>query len=217
MFQKILFSLFIMFVLSACQMVLPHRHEHHDKDHKPDEDHQHDGDPKHRDDDRAEDEALSMMAVTQAVVVLNPTEGNEAAGEIMLTLTDEGMHVTGEVTGLTPGEHGFHFHQMGDCRASDGTSAGGHYNPEGNEHGHPEGEVNHVGDMLNIVADDDGVAVVDTVNVKATFSGPNSVLGRGMIIHAEPDDYESQPSGASGSRVACGVVGVKGESAERRQ
>lgn len=202
-------------------MVPPHRHEH-DKDDKHGEERQHEGDHKHgddeddekqadeaeADDDMAEDEAMSMMAVTQAVAVLNPTEGNEATGEIMFTLTDEGLHVTGEVTGLTPGEHGFHFHTYGDCSASDGTSAGGHFNPEGTDHGHPEGEVNHVADMLNIVADDDGVAVVDTINVKATFSGPNSVLGRGLIVHAGPDDYESQPSGDSGPRVACGVVGA---------
>lgn len=147
--------------------------------------------------------------VTQAVAVLQPMSNSATTGVLTFTRTADGIEVAGTVMGLTPGgEHGFHVHEWGDCRAPDGKSAGGHFNPGDFPHAHPEEEERHAGAMPNIVANDEGVAAVNFVNNDITFWGADSVLGRGMIIHAGPDDYVSQPSGAAGPRVACGIIGA---------
>ena len=145
---------------------------------------------------------------TKAVAVVHPTEGNEVNGSVTFTQTDEGVRVQGSFEGLTQGQHGFHIHQYGDCTASDGTSAGGHYNPTGNQHGSPTQDNRHMGDMGNLPAAEDGSASIDYVDSKIELNGPNSVIGRGIIVHGGQDDFESQPSGAAGPRKACGVVGV---------
>lgn len=146
--------------------------------------------------------------VKSAVAVLHPTAGNEVTGVIHFTLEDGKVHVTGEVKGLKPGKHGFHIHQYGDCSAADGTSAGGHFNPAGSPHAGPEMPMRHVGDMGNIVADENGVAEVDVVSEIMAFEGDNSIIGRGVIVHAGVDDLKTQPTGDAGGRVACGVIGV---------
>lgn len=140
----------------------------------------------------------------EAVAKLIPTVGNTVNGIIVLTQDGDDTHVTGEVWNLTPGEHGFHIHQYGDLRAGDGTSAGGHYNPDGHEHGGPDAEHRHAGDLGNITADSNGKAKVDVVakGLKVHF-----VLGRSLVVHAGKDDLKSQPSGDSGPRVAVGVIG----------
>jgi Cu-Zn family superoxide dismutase len=114
--------------------------------------------------------------------------------------------VTAEVRGLTPGEHGFHMHEKGDCSSGDGMSTGGHWNPDSTPHG-PQGAPHHAGDMPSLVADANG-------NAKATFSlegvtvapGAKSVVGRGLIVHKDPDDFKTQPTGNAGARVACAVI-----------
>lgn len=145
---------------------------------------------------------------TKAVAVVHPTEGNEVTGSVTFTQTNEGVRVQGSFAGLEQGQHGFHIHQYGDCTASDGTSAGGHYNPTDNQHGAPDNDNRHMGDMGNIEADEDGNASIDYVDSKIELNGANSIIGRGIIIHGGQDDLESQPSGAAGPRKACGVVGV---------
>lgn len=147
--------------------------------------------------------------ITQATAVLSPTDGNETAGVVTFTQTDEGVRVEATVSGLdAEARHGFHIHQYGDCRAPDGTSAGGHFNPEDVEHGAPTADIRHVGDLGNLPTNAQGTAEVDFVDTHVELNGPNSVLGRGVIVHAGTDDFESQPTGAAGSRLACGVIGV---------
>ena len=146
------------------------------------------------------------LGPTHAIAVLTPAEGSEVRGTLLLEETPDGVRVTGQVTGLAPGSaHGFHIHEYGDMTATDGTSLGSHYNPGNAEHALPEQDVEkHKGDFGNITADDNGVAAIDK-----TFGGVKvqEVLGRGIVIHADPDDG-SQPTGNAGGRIAFGIIGI---------
>jgi Cu-Zn family superoxide dismutase len=117
--------------------------------------------------------------------------------------------VVAHVEGLNPGQkHAFHIHQFGDCSSPDAMSAGGHYNPEGHEHGLPDKEQRHAGDLGNLQADDSGKAHHEITVKNVTIAGTkNPIIGRGVIVHAKPDDGR-QPVGNAGARIACGVIGV---------
>lgn len=147
-------------------------------------------------------------SINKAVAVLHPTEGNQAHGTVSFTREGEAIKVVADIEGLTPGKHGFHIHEFGDCSAMDGTSAGGHFNPENVRHGAPTDSVRHVGDLGNLEAGSDGKAHFEMSDAMLAFSGTHSIIGRGMIIHAGEDDLTSQPTGNAGARVACGVIGV---------
>jgi Cu-Zn family superoxide dismutase len=141
---------------------------------------------------------------------LAPTQGHTAAGT--LDLKDEGdvVRISGTLQGLPPnGEFGFHIHENGDCSAPDASSAGGHFNPANAQHGNPQGGTHHAGDMLNARSDAQGMARVDAVadSVSLTSGQPNAALGKAIVLHEKADDYASQPSGNSGARIACGVIG----------
>jgi len=115
-----------------------------------------------------------------------------------------------EVKGLTPGTRAMHFHEIGRCEAPDFTSSGGHFNPAGVAHGQVE-DGPHAGDMMNIEIDADGNGSFSVLNdMVSVKSGDLPALmdadGTALVIHAGPDDYESQPSGAAGPRVACAVI-----------
>lgn len=150
---------------------------------------------------------------TRAVTTLAPTEGNAVSGELAFMLHNGGVHVSGQIAGLTPGAaHGFHIHETGDCSAPDGSSAGGHFNPTGVEHGRQSHGTHHLGDMDNLTGDDQGTASVDQ-HLEGVEIGTGSavdIVGRSVIVHADPDDYESQPTGNAGARLACGVISVDG-------
>ncbi|GAA4430777.1 MULTISPECIES: superoxide dismutase family protein [Bremerella] len=150
------------------------------------------------------DHAEMAHVPTSAVAVLASTSGSDVKGVIMLKQEDGYIHLTGKVINLEPGEHGFHIHEFGDLTKADGTAAGGHYNPEGHEHGAP-GEHSHVGDLGNITADESGEAKID---VKAKGAKLHTILGRSLVVHAKADDLKSQPSGAAGPRVGVGVIGI---------
>ena len=152
---------------------------------------------------------------TEAVVMMYPTSNSDGAlnGQIRILESEEGngLVLVGGINGLTPGKHARHIHQFGDCSEPDGSSAGGHFNPLGTQHGkRGEGEF-HAGDLANITADENGTATFELSGDTYTKQWLNSIIGRGVIIHAGPDDFTSQPSGAAGPRVACGVVGIAGE------
>ncbi len=146
--------------------------------------------------------------VTEAVAVLHPTEGSDASGIAHFVDSGMGIRVIVDMEGLSPGDHGFHVHEYGDCSARDGTSAGGHFNPDGQSHGAPTDTERHVGDLGNISADGTGMAHLEWTDTYLSFSGPHSILGRGVIVHAGADDLTSQPTGNAGGRVACGVIGI---------
>lgn len=140
--------------------------------------------------------------------VLKPTQGNSAQGTVLFRQDGDAVVVTAKVTGLTPGAHGFHIHEKGDCSAPDATSAGGHFNPGAKPHGHPEHGDHHAGDMPMLVADAAGMASLTARLPGVSMGGDaaSSILGRGVIVHAAPDDFKTQPTGNSGARVACGVI-----------
>jgi len=155
---------------------------------------------------------LFAAAPTKAVAVLRATQGNAVEGKVTLAKADVGVKVNIHVTGLTPGKHGFHIHEFGDCSAADGASAGGHFNPSSESHGAPSDAQRHTGDLGNIEASAEGVADLEYTDSRAAFEGANSVLGRGVIVHAGTDDLKTQPTGNAGGRLACGVIGAtKGE------
>ncbi len=146
--------------------------------------------------------------INKAVAVLHPTRGNHVTGTVYFSRTPQGIQVTADVMGLNPGQHGFHIHEYGDCTAPDGTSAGGHFNPENQPHAGPDQAQRHVGDLGNIEADNSGNAHYERTDTHLKFDGRDSIIGRGVIVHAGVDDLVSQPSGNAGPRVACGVIGV---------
>ena len=151
----------------------------------------------------------AAMEAPIASAMLEPTEGNETRGELRFEAANGHVRVTGQVTGLTPGaEHGFHVHETGDCSAPDATSAGGHFNPGDSAHGRAGQGEHHVGDSDNLVANDEGVAEVDRELHGATIGdgAASDIVGKGVIVHADADDYVTQPTGNAGDRLACGVI-----------
>jgi superoxide dismutase, Cu-Zn family len=145
----------------------------------------------------------------RATAQLKPTQGSKTFGEATFEDLGNGrVHVVVNVQGLKPnGLHGFHIHESGDCSSPDAMSAKGHFNPTGMPHGNPMTGEHHAGDMPALSADAKGKAKLDTTVSGITVApGPTSIVGRGLIVHADPDDYKTQPTGNSGARVACGVI-----------
>ncbi len=140
---------------------------------------------------------------------LEPTTGNRAAGTVTFLSGSGGkVNVHARVTGLTPSqEHGFHIHENGDCSSRDGMSAGGHFNPDAKPHG-PQAAPHHVGDMPSLRADASGTADMRFVltDIELGGTGSRNIVGRSVIVHAQPDDYRTQPTGNSGARLACAVI-----------
>ncbi|WP_153641195.1 superoxide dismutase family protein [Prolixibacter sp. NT017] len=153
-------------------------------------------------------EKMATPEVTKAVCVLQPTAGNHVTGTVTFTKVDGGVQVVADLKGLAPGKHGFHVHQYGDISAADGTSAGGHFSPENVNHGGPDADVRHVGDLGNIVVAADSTGHYQRIDKMVKLNGPHSVIGRAIIVHSGEDDLTSQPTGAAGSRIAEGVIGI---------
>jgi Cu-Zn family superoxide dismutase len=144
----------------------------------------------------------------RASAKLQPTKGNKTSGTADFYQVGNRVRVVANVSGLVPGrEHGFHVHEAGDCSSGDGMSAKGHFNPHGKPHGHFSSGERHAGDMPSLRADANGNAKLDTtLDIITVTSGPASVVGRGLIVHADPDDYKTQPTGNAGARLACAVI-----------
>jgi Cu-Zn family superoxide dismutase len=149
------------------------------------------------------------MAGPVADATLSPTMGNNTAGSVRFTQQSNGrVLVAGEVRGLKPNsEHGFHVHEKGDCSSGDGNSAGGHYNPNAQPHGRHEMGAHHAGDLQSLRADASGVARFSFESTGISVGpGVADVVGRGLIVHRDPDDYATQPTGNAGPRLACAVI-----------
>jgi Cu-Zn family superoxide dismutase len=151
---------------------------------------------------------MKHMDPSAAFANLEPTKGNSARGTVSFTQDGDEVRVRATLTGLKPNaEHGFHVHEKGDCSSGDGMSAGGHFNPKGSPHGHYSTQARHAGDMPNLKADASGNASLTAeLDIITVSEGPTSVVGRGLIVHAQPDDYKSQPVGNAGARMACAVI-----------
>jgi superoxide dismutase, Cu-Zn family len=145
---------------------------------------------------------------TKAIAVLHPTKGSNVEGTVTFTKSGDEMKIVADVTGLTPGKHGFHIHEYGDCSSPDGKSAGGHFNPTNNPHAGHDAARRHEGDLGNLEADASGKAHLELTDNMMTMSGEKSIIGRGVIVHEKADDLKSQPVGNAGGRVACGVIGI---------
>jgi Cu-Zn family superoxide dismutase len=127
--------------------------------------------------------------------------GSAVQGEITLREVEGGLLFGGRLAGLSPGVHGFHVHDVGDCSAPDASSAKGHYNPAGKPHG------THAGDLPDLIADASGTALPVFLAADLHLGdGPGGISGRALVVHADPDDHVSQPAGNSGKRIACGVI-----------
>lgn len=151
--------------------------------------------------------ACASMSGPSASATLSPTSGSTAAGTMKLTqLADGSVRVTVDLTGVPPGVHGFHIHDKGDC-GDNGNAAGGHFNPAATAHGAPAADPHHAGDFGNVTADPNGRVHSEFTTRSITVeAGPNSAVGHAVILHADPDDLVTQPTGNAGARIACGIV-----------
>ena len=145
--------------------------------------------------------------VPSATAVVRPASGSQAHGTVKFTQVGTRVRVDAEMAGLTPGVHGMHIHEKGDCTAPDAASAGGHFNPASKKHGAPGSTERHAGDLGNITANEYGKATVSLiVDGVSVGKGSDGVVGRGIIVHADADDLKTDPTGNSGGRVGCGVI-----------
>jgi Cu-Zn family superoxide dismutase len=158
--------------------------------------------------------AEAVVEVATALVAkatLMAREGGTVAGEVTFAEGDGEVAIVAHITGAPPGTHGFHIHEVGDCSSADFKSAGGHFNPTDMPHGAPSDVERHAGDLGNIEVAEDGTAHHEAASSMITVTeGPGSIIGRGVILHEKADDLVSQPTGAAGARLACGVVELAG-------
>jgi Cu-Zn family superoxide dismutase len=139
---------------------------------------------------------------------LSPTKGNSTSGLVTFTQSGPKLLVSAEIRGLKPNaEHGFHIHEKGDCSSGDGMSTGGHFNPTTQSHGAHGIGSHHAGDLPSLVGDANGVVKLKFETTSITIdSGVTNIIGRGLIVHRDPDDYKTQPTGNAGPRLACAVI-----------
>ena len=141
-----------------------------------------------------------------AMCTMSPASNSQVRGWVKFIQRKGYVKVEGEITGLTPGKHGFHVHIKDDCSAPEAISADGHFNPTDQVHGAPTSKDRQAGDLGNIMADKDGKAKIHFTDKVIQLSSANTILNKSLIIHADPDDLKTQPSGKSGMPIACGVV-----------
>lgn len=168
-----------------------------------------------------EADTTGMIADTGLSAPGSPADGNAARadmvdasglgiGAVIVTELDGGVALEGALISLPPGEHGFHIHQTGSCEPPIFESAAKHVTLDGNPHGFDAAGGPHAGDLRNLVVAEDSTATVDQTNDRVTLRGGNVELldgdGSALVIHAGPDDYTTQPSGDSGTPIACGVI-----------
>ena len=149
-----------------------------------------------------------MPMIHKAVAFITPTHGNTVHGIVTFEKTDSGVHIVATLMQLKPGKHGFHIHEFGDITSDNGSSAGGHFNPDNMPHSMPMSDKRHAGDMGNIVADENGNAHLDYVDSVMKLDGPSSIIGHAVIVHEKEDDFTTQPTGNAGARIGNGVIGI---------
>lgn len=147
-------------------------------------------------------------SVTTAEAEITGINGNPVRGPVRFNKTAKGVLVTADIYGISPGLHGFHIHEHGDCGGKDAAAAGGHFNPTNEIHGAPTDQHHHVGDLGNLEANANGRAFYEWTDPLIELDGPNSIIGRSVIIHEKPDDFKTQPTGDSGGRIGCGVIKI---------
>jgi superoxide dismutase, Cu-Zn family len=146
-------------------------------------------------------------SITKAVAVLFPTKGSDVKGRVTFTQDGSTIHVRAEISGLSPGDHGFHIHEFG-VWSEDGMASGGHFNPAKAPHAGLDSPKRHVGDLGNVTANANGNVTLDLDDHQLSFHGAHSIIGRGLVVHEKADDLKTQPTGNAGGRLAVGVIGV---------
>jgi Cu-Zn family superoxide dismutase len=150
----------------------------------------------------------TVKPATKAVAVIQPLQDSGVRGVVTFIQEGNGVRVVAEITGLSPGKHGFHIHEFGDGTSADGLALGGHFNPGNTMHGGPEDQERHVGDLGNLEADKSGRAKYNRLDTRIALHGRNSIIGRSVVIKERVDDYKTQPGGGAGQRIAYGTIGV---------
>lgn len=145
---------------------------------------------------------------SKATAEVQSKSGSRATGTVTFEKTAEGTLMKVDIKGLKPGgTHGFHIHEYGDCSAADAGTAGSHYNPSQKPHGGMTGDMRHIGDLENLTADKKGIAKFEKTIPEGSLPVAN-LVGRAVVVHEKADDLKTQPSGDSGKRIACGVIGI---------
>lgn len=198
-----LMALTIVWSLNSCkettkedvkEVTMDTSHSEDGHTHDGESDHSHDGD---------------MMVGKEVSIAMGSKSGSDVTGTVLLTQGEKEVTMVVSLTGLTEGEHAMHIHQNGDCSSDDGKSAGGHWNPTTEDHGKWGDHDHHMGDIGNLVANGEGGASMTFSTDKWCIGCDDetrNVIGKAFIVHAAADDFKSQPSGAAGARVACGVI-----------
>jgi Cu-Zn family superoxide dismutase len=152
--------------------------------------------------------ASPALAVDKAAAVLKDASGKEV-GKATLATTPSGTLITLELTAAPPGTHGFHIHTVGKCEPPEFESAGGHFNPDKTKHGFLNADGPHAGDMPNVHVPDSGKLTIEVLNPLVTLGAESALLdedGSSLMLHADADDYTTDPTGHAGGRIACGVI-----------
>jgi Cu-Zn family superoxide dismutase len=159
-----------------------------------------------------EDEGAAKEGRARVTADIVGRSGSELTGSAILTEVEDGVRVRVEVSNAEPGLHGLHIHQKADCSAPDATSAGGHFAPRDHEHGLPDEDTKHLGDLGNLEIGEDGSGEKTIVakNANLDEGDDRSFLGRALMIHAKKDDG-GQPTGNAGARIGCGEIPTKPE------
>ncbi len=159
---------------------------------------------------RQQVDVLTTAPAKQANAMIASSSDSGVTGMAVFTQNGDYITLTVEIQDATPGLHAVHIHANGDCSSADGTSAGGHWNPTGVAHGKWGESEFHLGDIGNITVGEDGMGSITlTTDLWEIGTGSDvDVVGRGIIVHAGADDFTSQPSGAAGARIGCGVIGL---------
>jgi superoxide dismutase, Cu-Zn family len=144
----------------------------------------------------------------RATATLEPTKGSTVRGSTTFVQAGDKVRVSANLSGLKPnGEYGFHIHEAGDCSSGDGMSTKGHFNPQNKPHAHAGVSERHAGDLPSLKSDGNGNATLNAeLDIITVAPGPTSIIGRGLIVHVQPDDFKTQPTGNAGARSACAVI-----------
>lgn len=153
------------------------------------------------------------IEVIKASSTIEARSGSSLIGKAIFREANGRVSIVASVANVTPGQHAMHIHAVGDCSGADGKTAGGHWNPDGHDHGKwGEKEHFHRGDIGNIEVGEDGkgrITLTTDLWCLGCDDEKKNVIGKSLIIHAKADDFESQPSGAAGARIGCGVIAME--------
>lgn len=150
------------------------------------------------------DKYPEALPATKAFAEISPLTDRNVEGTIVFEEKKDFVKISGTINGLTEGKHGFHVHTGMTC-----DEPGGHFAPKTDEHGAPTEQAHHLGDLGNLVADSTGTARYEMMDDRLSLNGPQSIVGRALIVHAGEDGFNPQPSGDSGTKIGCGVIELR--------